>query len=289
MQQRVDRKAARRSRVTGTDERTYPLGHSDHELKRLEQLGALFGDFTGDALRRGGLAPGMRVLDVGCGVGDVSMMAASLVGSSGAVLGVDRSARAIDIARLRAAAAGQDWVRFIASEVDGFGTDERFDAIIGRLILMYLPDPAATLRRLCGRLRPGGIVVFQEMAIPVARCVPEGPQFRGCMDWICRTFAQSGAELDMGSKLYATFLAAGLPAPRMVLAGRAEGGPESPAYDFIAATARSVLPAAERLGVTTAAEVGIDTMVERLRREAVESNACVMLPPLVGAWSQLPG
>jgi hypothetical protein len=102
------------------------------------------------------------------------------------------------------------------------------------------------------------------------------------------TFERAGFELDMGSKLFATFLAAGLPAPQMTAAGRVEGGSQSPLYTYLADTLRSLLPMAERAGVATAAEIAIETMAERLRKEAVENNACIMPPPLVGAWTRLP-
>jgi ubiquinone/menaquinone biosynthesis C-methylase UbiE len=229
----------------------------------------------------------MRVLDIGCGVGDVSLSAASLVGSAGAVLGIDRSPEAVDTARRRAAEAGKDWARFTAAEIDTFSTDEKFDAAIGRLVLMYLPDPAATLQRLCGCLHPGGIVAFQEMAQPMARSIPDGPQFRQCRRWILDTFDRAGVEVDMGSKLFATFLAAGLPEPQMIAAGRAEGGLQSSVYEYTAESIRSLLPMMERLSVATAAEVNIDTLAARLRKEAVENHACIMPPPLIGAWTRI--
>ena len=59
----------------------YPLGYSETEFKRLERQGAFLRDLTEDVLRRAGLAAGMHVLDVGCGVGDVSLLAATLVGT----------------------------------------------------------------------------------------------------------------------------------------------------------------------------------------------------------------
>ncbi|MGH6948402.1 MAG: class I SAM-dependent methyltransferase, partial [Kiloniellales bacterium] len=233
--------------------------------------------------------PGMRVLDVGCGVGDVSLLAGDLVGSSGLVLGVDRSAEAIDVAERRAVVSGQCyWVRFAAAELDAFTTEEKFDAVVGRLVLQYLPDPAATLRRLCGHLRPGGVVAFQEMVNPLARSVPDGPQFRQCRNWILETFERAGSEIDMGGKLFATFVAAGLPAPQAIAMGRVEGGPQSPVYDYVAGVLRSLLPMAARLGVASAAEVEIDSVAERLRKEAIERNACIMPQPIIGAWARTP-
>lgn len=265
---------------------SYALGYSEREFRRLRLQGELFRDFTADVLRRAGIGPGMRVLDVGCGVGDVSLLAAETVGPTGFVLGIDRSAAALEVARQRAADDGSHHTWFCATEIDAFAPRRTFDAIIGRLVLAYLPDPAATLKRLCEHLRPGGIVAFQEMASPLVRSVPAGPEFRACCRWILDAFARAGFELDMGGRLFATFGAAGLPAPDMVAAGRVEGSPQSPVYGYLADVVRSLLPMAERHGVATAAEVGVDGLAERLRAEAVVNNACIMLPPLVGAWTR---
>jgi hypothetical protein len=58
----------------------YPLGDSSAELARLERQAAFFGDLTEDLLRRAGIVQGMRVLDIGCDAGDVSLLTARLVG-----------------------------------------------------------------------------------------------------------------------------------------------------------------------------------------------------------------
>lgn len=269
--------------------RSYPLGYSEAEFARLERQGAFFRDITDDALRRAGLAPGMRVLDLGCGVGDVALAAGALVGPFGEVLGIDRSIDVVARARARAAAAKLPQVRFAVAAVETFTTIQSFDAIIGRLVLMYLPDPAEALRRLCEHLRPCGVVAFQEMAMPLARSVPAGPLFNRAHAWILDTFARAGLEYDMGSKLQATFLAAGLPQPQMIQSGRVEGGCHSGVYDYMADTLRSLLPTMERLGIASTAEVAIDDLGERLRREAVALGACIMPPPLVSAWARVPG
>jgi ubiquinone/menaquinone biosynthesis C-methylase UbiE len=236
---------------------------------------------------RAGVGPGMRVLDVGCGVGDVSLLAGRLVGPTGSVLGVDRSSEAIETAARRTAQAGQGGsVRYIAADLDTYQPEGRFDAVIGRLILMYLPDPATALRRFAACLAPGGVVAFQEMAIAQARGLPEGPLFRQSLRWITETFARTGFEIDMGGKLYQTFVAAGLPAPQMIAGSRVEGGPDTFAYDYVAQTVRSLLPVAERVGSATRAEVQIDTLADRLRAEALGSSACIMLPTLIGAWAK---
>ena len=288
MNMTAQRVARSKNGSTDAQAQAYALGYSESEFSRLENQGAFYRDLTEDVLRRAGIAPGMRVLDLGCGVGDVSLLAADLVGPSGAVVGIDRSEEALGVARRRAAAARRGQVVFQATELDAFTTNETFDAVIGRFVLMYQPDPAATLRTLRRYLRPGGVIAFQEMAMPLARSLPPGQEFGRCADWILGTFERAGFEVDMGGKLFAAFLAAGLPVPQMLAGGRVEGGAKSPVYAYMAHLMQSLLPMAERTGVATAAEVDIGTLAERLRAEAVDTNACLMMPPLVGAWTRVP-
>jgi SAM-dependent methyltransferase len=269
----------------------YPLGYTDHEFTRLERQGAIFREFTSEVLRRAGLTPGMRVLDIGCGVGDVSLLAAELVGPSGSVLGVDRSPASIAVATRRVTVAGYaERISFVVGELDDFlcagqGTAP-FDAVIGRFVLMYQADPVDVLRRLAAMVRAGGTVALLEMVMPMFRCVPEVPLFALSIWRIVTTLARAGAEVDMGSRLTNVFVDAGLPMPTAVLGGYAGSGSDSPVYAYVADSVRSVAPIAERLGIFTAAEADLDTLAERLAAEATELRACLMPPPLVGAWTR---
>src|SRR4029077_20794169 len=95
-----------------------------------------------------GIGPGRRVLDIGSGAGDVAMLAAKLVGPSGAVVGVERDATTIARARARVAAAGLSNVSFVHGDVAGVESAETFDAVVGRLILEYIPHPGSVLHSL---------------------------------------------------------------------------------------------------------------------------------------------
>jgi len=270
-----------------TDERAYFLGHSQAEIERLALQSAFYRETTQSALRRAGLAQGMRVLDIGCGGGDVSLIAAELVGASGFVLGVDRSGQAVAAATRRVERAGLRHVRFAVSELDAFAADAPFDALIGRFVLMYMADPAATLRALVRHLRPGGIVMFEEMEMRSARGYPDAPLFARCIDWYATAIEGAGFDSGMGGKLFATFLAAGLPAPQAMVAGRLEGGPDSPGYALMAANVRAMLPMLLRLNAASEAEVGLETLAERLKQEAVEGGRCLMFPLLISVCSRL--
>jgi SAM-dependent methyltransferase len=275
--------------MNGTGERAYFLGHSDAEVERLALQSTFYRDATEAALRRAGLVSGMRVLDVGCGGGDVSLIASQLVGPSGFVLGIDRSAEAVTAARRRVAAEKLPQVQFAALEFDEFSTDVRFDALIGRFVLMYLSDPAATLRTLVRHLQSDGIVAFQEMEMRTARGYPDAPLFQRCIDWYATAIERAGFESGMGGKLFGTFKSAGLPLPQMIAASRIEGGPDSTGYELMASNIRTMLPMLVRLNVVTAADVDLNTLADRLRHEAVVGGRCLMFPLLVSAWSRARG
>ena len=266
----------------------YVLGDNEKELQRLMRQSALYAELTENLLRSAGISAGMRVLDVGCGSGCVSLLAARLVGPSGAVVGVDRSPQALAFARQRAEAEQLRHVTFIEGDVTDLDYKEPFDALIGRFVLMYLPEPAAALRTLSRYVRKGGIIAFQEMDISAARCMPDMPTWHKCGEWIQETFLRAKVDIQMGPKLHATFLHAGLPQPQMQLQARIGGAPGFPAHEYVTDIIASLLPMMTSLGVATADEVEIKTLVERLKKEMISRDGVMILPSLVGAWVRTP-
>src|SRR5712671_227119 len=130
----------------------YVLGHSRAELRRLMLQAAILRPITARLLREAGLTPGMRVLDLGCGSGDVAMLAAELVGPNGAFVGIDRSAEALAVARERAT-AGYANIEFRESAAEDFVDQAPFDLAIGRYVLVHQGNPPPSSgrpRRMCG-------------------------------------------------------------------------------------------------------------------------------------------
>lgn len=263
----------------------YILGHSEQELARLERQADLFRMETVDTLRRAGIAAGMHVVDVGCGTGDVAMVAAEIVGPTGSILGIDTAAKALDSARARAAQKGFDWVRFDQQDLRTLKPDRLFDAVTGRFVFLHLDDPAEALRRLTRILRPGGIAAFIEMDIEQASAVPQMSLMNQCIAWIAATYRGVGVEPNMGSRLYATFRSAGLK-PELSGSCRIESGPDAYAYAYAEETLRSLMPAVIQLGIASAEDVGLDTLHERLRSQAIDMDPCLFHPRLVGAWAR---
>src|SRR5262249_48275684 len=147
------------------------------EVQRLLLQGRLYNDYTEHALRLAGLRRGMRGLDVGGGPGDGAFVASRLVGSTGTGLGGDAAPAVVELARARPAGQGPPAVHFMQAAIDAIALDEPVDAVIGRLILMHLPDPAATLRHLSTFVRPGGVIAFSENDITGAHSIPDMPLF----------------------------------------------------------------------------------------------------------------
>ena len=172
----------------------YVLGHSAAELHRLIEQAAFFGDLTADVFRRAELTPGMSVLDVGCGVGDVAFLAASMVGPGGRVTGIDRAEEAVAVARQRAAQADADNVTFAVADAATFTSAEPFDAVVGRLMLAYQPDPAAVLRHLASQLRARGVLAFHECDLSTAATKPDVPLFRDVVDLVIETYRRANLE-----------------------------------------------------------------------------------------------
>src|SRR4029077_5990709 len=111
--------------------------------------------------------------------GAVCVVAADLVGPTGSVVGIDRDPASVAWASNRIAEAGYANIRFQTTEFHDFADSQPFDALVGRFILMYLPDPAATLRHLSQQLRPGAVIAFMEPDFTVDSSVfPEMPELR---------------------------------------------------------------------------------------------------------------
>jgi len=263
---------------------SYLLGHSAEEFERLAKQALLYEPLTEQVFREAGLTSGMRVLDIGSGFGDVAFLAAQQVGASGAVVGTDKAPAAIRAARARAAKLGMTNVRFVEGDIARLRNEGPFDAIVGRLVLMYISDPLAVLRHLLGQLRPGGIVVFLEPDLPMLDPLTDPPLYRQCLQWLAAAFEHAGTRMRMGRELHATCLAAGLPAPTMRLLANMGGGPDFAGYAVIADTVRSALPMMEQLGIATASEVNVETLEARLRAETCARGGVIAVLPLVAAW-----
>ena len=269
------------------DEPTYILGHSEEERQRLIAQSSLYGSFTETLLIQAGIGKGMRVLDIGCGMGDVSLLAARLVGPEGSVVGVDREEVAVKSARERASALGWQNLIFIAADPKDLLFDRPFDALIGRFVLMYQAEPTMTLSNLREKIVSGGIVAFHELEFSDPPGLQENRTWNRCFKWWKETAVRAGIEVHMGSKMYSTFTGAGLVAPSLEMFTPMGAGPYFAGYQYVAESIRSIVPLMEQLGVATAAEIDASTLAQRLQADTLSAGGVLVLPHTVGAWARV--
>jgi ubiquinone/menaquinone biosynthesis C-methylase UbiE len=265
----------------------YVLGSNEAEHERLTRQAGTLAPYTERLFRAAGMTIGQSVLDVGSGVGDVALLASALVGRSGSVLGIDRDSMALTRARSRATVAGASNVRFIEADLTNLQIDGDFDAIVGRFILMFLPDPVATLRSLAKHLRPGGVIVFQEASWASFFAHAQNLPLRtACGELLCGTFRRAGARPDMPLALFQGLLDSGFSTPSVhveVPIANDAGG-----HRWLPELIATLRPRFRDLGLDTGPVGDFDTLYDRLEMELDHARSYAPLAGLVGAWARKP-
>jgi ubiquinone/menaquinone biosynthesis C-methylase UbiE len=268
---------------------SYVLGATEREHERLIRQSRIFNPFTERLFRNAGISRGQRVLDVGSGVGDVAMLAAELVGPTGGVVGVERDADTLTIAESRIAEAQVRNVNFVETDVSQFASEvdgNPFDAVVGRLILEFVPDPSTVLRSLSNLVRPGGVIVFQDCYwAPLLQLSSLLPLSAKCTSLIYRAFERSGANMNMEHLLYRAFLDAALPTPKMMIEIPVEDGADMRrwVYDLFC----TLYPQMKKYDLPTNEVGDLESLSSRLEAELDRTKTFAPCVGLIGVWSQV--
>jgi SAM-dependent methyltransferase len=198
---------------------------------------------------------------------------------------VDQSPQALGRARFRAEQRGLKQVRFVEADVHHPAPGGPFDAIVGRLLLLYVPDPAAVVREQATVLRAGGLVVPIELDVLTSRTLPASGLVSQTVGWIAEAFVRAGIEPALGARVWDIVREAGL-RPVGMIGIQPHFGPDDPAaVDLLAEVLRTAAPLIERTGVATAEEIGVDTFAERLKADLQTRTAVFAHPILLSAWA----
>jgi ubiquinone/menaquinone biosynthesis C-methylase UbiE len=268
------------------DGRAYVLGHDSDELARLDRQAASIADATRLLLQAAGVARGMRVLDLGTGLGHVARMIGELVGAEGTVVGLDRSGPALAVARQRCEDARESHVSFVEGDVTNWRAAEPFDAVVGRLILFHLAEPSDVVRHHLEHLRTGGLFVAIDFDLGGARSEPFVPLASDVLQWVEQAFAAAGASPRIGARLVSILRQTGLQDIN-TFGVQAYLQPDNPmAASLLAGVVRSLAPVIVQRGIATAEQVDVQTIEDRLARELQRVDAVLMPPTVVGAWGR---
>jgi ubiquinone/menaquinone biosynthesis C-methylase UbiE len=263
----------------------YALGSTDAEHERLTRQAALLAPGTERFFREAGIGSGQRVLDIGSGVGDVAMLAARLVGKSGEVVGIERDPRSVARARARVADARLSHVTFIECDALQVQYAEPFDAVVGRLILQFVPDPVSVLRKLRQMVHPVGVIAFQEVSyMPLLALSARLPVWSAVVALAHETLRRCGANTEIGLALHQMFQEAGFAPPTMRMEILLGSDPEFTRwiYDLLS----SLLPQINEHNQAHELLGDFNTLPQRLHAEVAAAHTVVPFVALVGAWSR---
>lgn len=263
----------------------YVLGHADLEIERLQLQAGIIAGVSRRLIKECGIEPGMRVLEIGCGVGDMSMLLAQAVGETGCVVAFDREVRAIETAKDRALAAGHRQIEFVVASDEAFPERPAFDAAIGRYVLHHQSYPVAMIRRAAMAVRHGGVVAFHEPAGHIGgHTLPAIELYVRSERYQSSVFGALLPHRDVGGRLIACFEEAGLPTPTLIWESIA-GGCDSPLWRLSAMTYRSMLPHIVASRGAAPADVGDPaTLADRLIVAAAAVRAQIVSKPQSCAW-----
>lgn len=232
-----------------------------------------------------GIGRGMRVLNLFCGYGALTFAAASRVGDTGTVVGVDSHAGAIDVAKSHSRRCRYKNVRFDMANAFRMRVHEPFDAVIFRHVLSGQRDPAAFLRSVRRLVRVGGVLAVQEMDLSKGvRSVPPLPELRAVNDVTTQALDRCGVLSDAGGRLVDLFDEAGMPWPMMFSQSIVGSGYDHQLFALIDSTVNLLAP---YMTAEEAARIDVDTLGRRLQLSAVRLRSQIEFIPQICAWVRL--
>ena len=184
-----------------SDEPSYLHGHHDsvlrsHRWRTAENSAAYFTP---------SLAPGMLVLDVGCGPGTITADLAGLV-PGGRVIGIDAG---VDV--LAEAAAASPSTPLLAADLYHLPLpDDAVDAVHLHMVLQHVPDPVGALRAVARVVKPGGLIAARDSDYSAMTWEPASEQLDRWLSLYRVAARASGGEPDAGRHLAAWAAEAGL-------------------------------------------------------------------------------
>jgi SAM-dependent methyltransferase len=251
--------------------------------ERLRILARVMQPFTNALFERVSIGPGMACLDAGCGGGDVTFELARRVGPTGRVVGVDLDEIKLDMARQEAATFGFGYVTFHQTDVHAGQFEPEFDVVYARFLLTHLADPAAAIDRMQSWLRPGGMLVVEDIDFTGHFCHPESDTFRRYVELYSHAVKRRGGDPHIGPRLPALLLESGFDLVQMHVVQPA--GIEGEVKLVNPLTMENIADSVIAEGLASQAEV--DGIIAGLYEFAHSPRTVLSLPRIVQAWGRM--
>ena len=259
----------------------YVLATGEAATHRLRVLHSLYGPGARRVLLRAGLERGMRVADLGCGVGMVTTLLAELVGPDGEVVGVDASGEQIARAR-ELLAPGVSNVRFIeASAADTGLPADSFDLVYCRFLLLHLTEPEQALREMHGLLRRNGILVCEDGDLTSAGSHPPSA-LDAFADLWGRLGPTRGLDYTLGRDLFRMIIAANFSSPEITFNQPVVARGES--KRFLELSVAEAGPAFLAAGLVTHEELA--RLLADMQRIAEDETVLAVMPRMSQVWAR---
>ena len=195
-----------KSDIKKHDFASYTLLVGRHDEERLAISDEIYGPSTRAFLMSSGLRPGMRILDVGCGPGNISCWLAEQVGLEGSVVGVDISDESLSVAAIKASEKNITNIQFIQSTVDNLDEIEgSFDMVFCRFLLIHLTDPKRALLSMASKLKENGILCCEEPTTYTHSCYPTNRFFDKANLLTQQLGNKKGVDYNFGEKIFSLF------------------------------------------------------------------------------------
>jgi len=198
---------------TEKNESDYVLGTNDEEVARLGLQHRVWRSVVTECWQRVGITHGWRVIDVGAGPGYAAADLAEIVGPTGAVLAIERSARFLESARERCRRRGLSNVEFREGDLMEVSLGEiGYDASWCRWVASFVPTPKKLIENIAGALRPGGAAIFHEYSdYETFRFMPIRTVLAGFCIEVMESWRASGGDPNVARTLPGLLRDAGLP------------------------------------------------------------------------------
>lgn len=189
------------------------VAHLQAEMNRLQCQAEELSPLVFESIEKCGISEGMKVVDVGCGTGQVSFLISKAVGPRGEVIGIDANTTAIELCRNIATTEGVKNVSFIvgnACDMSRDLPDNSIDISYSRFLLTHLEDPLAAIREMIRVTTRQGIIMIEDCDLTHWIVEPDDQSVNQLWKWYSSIIMKNGGDPTLGRKLYRMFIDQGL-------------------------------------------------------------------------------